>query len=237
MPRKEQKFKLTKITDITPSVRELFLKPLDSAGLEFKAGQFVMLHLPQADGKPAMRAYSVASAPGEKNDVKLVIKHYDLGVASAWVRTLKGGEEITYTGPFGKFLFHEPPAEQVVFVCTSTGIAPFYSMLAGHGTKAPNVDYKVLMGVWNEKEIFYDKELAALQKTLPKLKVDFVLDQPESPDWKGLKGRVTEPIDKLDIKRPTEFYLCGNPAMIKSVKELLLGKGFPPDKIYTESYG
>jgi len=236
MPRKDLKFKLTKITDITPSVKELYLQPMDSPGLEFKAGQFVMLQLPPVDGKPSPRAYSIASAEQNKTDVRLVIKHYELGIASNWVRTLKGGEEIPFTGPFGKFLLKEPPAEQVVFVCTSTGLAPFYSMLASKAQTLKNTDFKVFMGVWNEKEIFYDKELKELQKILPRLHVDYVLDSPDA-SWKGSKGRVTEPIDKLDIKRPTQFYLCGNPAMIKSVKELLLGKGFPLADIHTESYG
>ena len=93
------------------------------------------------------------------------------------------------------------------------------------------------MGVWNEKEIFYDKELAAVQKKLPRLTNNFVLDTPLSVDWKGPKGRVTEYVAKLDLNRPTEFYLCGNPAMIKAVKELLISRNFQPAKIYTESYG
>jgi NAD(P)H-flavin reductase len=92
------------------------------------------------------------------------------------------------------------------------------------------------MGIWNEKEIFYEKEMNALKKELPKLQVNFVLDTAPA-GWTGMSGRVTEHIAKLDLKRPTEFYICGNPAMLKAVKEMLLGVGFPADKIYMESYG
>src|SRR5688572_26367849 len=123
MPPKLFKAKLTKVIDITPTVKELFFTPTDPPNFQFKAGQFVMIHIPQPE-KVAQRAYSVASVDTKTDEFQLVIKHYDLGVASTWVRTLKGGEEITYTGPFGKFLFKEPPLEQVVFVCTSTGLAP-----------------------------------------------------------------------------------------------------------------
>jgi NAD(P)H-flavin reductase len=153
------------------------------------------------------------------------------------VQQLKGGEEILYTGPFGKFLFKEPALDQVVFVCTSTGLAPLYSMLASHGARYKNIEFKIFMGVWNEKEIFYERELNDLKKILPKLDVHFVLDKPTSADWKGPKGFVTDHISKLDLKKPTEFYLCGNPAMIKGVKEMLLSQNFPAAKIYTESYG
>ena len=235
MARKELKCKLTKIVDITPSVRELYLTPTEPNTFEFKAGQFVMLHLPQPD-KPALRAYSIASPDTIKDQYRLVIKFYDVGVASQWVQTLKGGEEINYTGPFGKFLFREPAAKQVVFVCTSTGLAPLYSMLMSKCTNLKDVDFKIFMGVWNEKEIFYEKELAEAKAKIPRLETNFVLDSPQA-DWKGPKGRVTEYIAKLDLTKPTEFYICGNPAMIKAVKELLASKNFPADKIYTESYG
>ena len=90
--------------------------------------------------------------------------------------------------------------------------------------------------MWNEKEIYYQEELAEVKKRVPNFNYQFVLDTP-GPDWKGLKGRVTDPVSQLDLSKPTEFYLCGNPAMIKSIKDLLASKGFPAEKIYTESYG
>jgi NAD(P)H-flavin reductase len=236
MPKQEFKAKLTKIVDITPTVRELYLKLVEPAEFIFKAGQFVMLNLPTPE-KVLQRAYSICSGELNKNEVKLIIKFYEVGVASKWVQTLKGDEEISFTGPFGKYLFKEPAAEQVVFVCTSTGLAPFHSMLTSSACqKLVDVDFKVFMGVWNETEIFYKKELAEIKKTLPKLEINFVLDKAGS-DWTGMHGYVTDHIAKLDLNRPTEFYLCGNPAMLKAVKEMLLSKGFPALKIYTESYG
>lgn len=238
MARKELKCKLTKIVDLTPSVRELYLKPLDPPTFEFKAGQFVMLHINQPDNpKPALRAYSVASPDTRKDEFRLVIKFYEVGVASSWVQTLKGGEELNYTGPFGKFLFREPAAGQVVYVCTSTGLAPLYSMLTSKPDLMSKIETKLFMGVWNEKEIFYDKELSKAKSEIKNFHYEFVLDTPLDANWKGQKGRVTDSIAKLDLTRPTEFYICGNPNMIKAVKDLLASKNFPPEKIYTESYG
>lgn len=232
--RKGVKAKLTKITDLTPSVRELYFTP--EGGFEFKAGQFVMLDIPH-EGKMVQRAYSVASGDADTKEFKLVIKFYEHGVASKWVQTLKGGEDLTFSGPFGKFLFKDKPGKQVIFVCTSTGLAPLYSMLVSQGPKHKDIHYRVFMGVWNEKEIFYAKELEAAKKLTPKLDVHFVLDS-AGPDWKGLTGRVTEHIAKLDLfSEPTDFYICGNPAMIKSVREMLNEKKFPAAQVHTESYG
>ncbi len=232
--RKGIKAKLTKVIDLTPSVRELYFT--SEGGFEFKAGQFVMIDIPQ-DGKIVQRAYSVASGDKDTKEFKLVIKYYELGVASKWVQTLKGGEELTFAGPFGKFLFKDKPGSQVIFVCTSTGLAPLYSMLVSQGPLNKDIDYKVYMGVWNQKEIFYAKDLEAAREFTPKLEVNFVLDAAD-PTWKGLTGRVTEHIEKLDLfTKPTDFYICGNPAMIKSVREMLNSKNFPAAQVHTESYG
>jgi NAD(P)H-flavin reductase len=236
MAKKEFKARLTTINDLTPTVRELVLTMVEPTSFEFKAGQFVMINMPGPE-KMVQRAYSIASADSVRGEFKLVIKYYEIGVASKWVQTLKGGEEITFTGPFGKYLFKEPAAEQVIFVCTSTGLAPFYSMLTSKVCQGlSQVAFKIYMGVWNEKEIFYKNELDALKKNLPKLEVNFVLDKAD-PNWVGLQGYVTDHVAKLDLTKPTEVYLCGNPAMLKAVKEMLLAKGFPQTKIYSESYG
>ena len=240
MARKELKAKLTKIYNVTPTVWELILTPADPGTFDFKTGQFVMLHVPQpSQPKPALRAYSIASNEKINKEYRLVIKCNPVGVASTWVPTLKDGDEINYTGPFGKFLFREPPADRIVFVGTGTGLAPLISMVSSRGQNHPKTEFLLLLGVWNEEEIYYKKELDEVKSRVPNFKYEFVLDKPKNPDqWKGLTGRVTEPLDRMDLKsKSTEFYLCGNPAMIKSVKELLVAKGFPTEKVYTESFG
>lgn len=239
MARQALKATLTKIQKLTPTVYELVITPMEPKTFSFKTGQFVMLHIPQ-DGqpKPALRAYSIASNDSVSSEYRLVIKCYQFGVASTWVPTLTDGQELEYTGPFGKFLFREAPAQRVVFVGTGTGLAPLISMVSSRGQKHPQVDFQLLLGVWNEDEIYYKKELEEVKSRVPNFKYDYVLDAPKGGDWKGLTGRVTDHINKMNLTdKTTEFYLCGNPAMIKSVKELLASKGFPADKVYTESFG
>ena len=59
-PRTPYKMKITALRDLTSEVRELVVETVEPAEFKFKAGQFVMLHVPQ-DPKPALRAYSIAS--------------------------------------------------------------------------------------------------------------------------------------------------------------------------------
>jgi CDP-4-dehydro-6-deoxyglucose reductase, E3 len=229
--------RLKQINTLTPLVRELVIEFKEPPQMDFQAGQFVMLHVPDpGNEKPILRAYSLASDDKIKTQFKLIIKLFGEGVASQFIRDLKGGEELQFTGPFGKLLFKQPPAEQVLFLCTGAGLSQHMSFLLSHGEKYPNTKFHLLVGVWNEGEIFYEKEIAGLK--IKNFTSDFVLDKP-ADSWKGKKGFVTDFLDQFNYNKiDTQIYLCGNPAMIKGAKDHLVEKNlFSADRIFAESFG
>ena len=120
--------KVSSIIDHTPSVRELALEIVEPQEFVYKAGQFVTLHVPQ-EPKPAMRAYSIASDDRNRAAFRLLFKFVENGVASTFVWGLKGGEVLSFTGPFGRVLFKEPPTKQIVFLNTGTGLSQHYCYL------------------------------------------------------------------------------------------------------------
>lgn len=228
--------KIQSIIDHTPSVRELILKTDNPHQFQFKAGQFVMLHVPQAEGKPALRAYSIASDERDVNGYKLLFKYVDNGKASEFVWKLKGDETLQMTGPFGKVFFQEPPTEQIVFLNTGTGLSQHLSYLLSKKDQYPELKYRLLFGMRTEQDCYYAKELNDLKKQLPNFQWEFVLSRP-SESWTGKKGYVQNFIEDYNYMNvPTTFYLCGNGGMIKATKETLLAKGFDPKKIWVEAF-
>ncbi|ASD63345.1 FAD-binding oxidoreductase [Bdellovibrio bacteriovorus] len=229
--------RVEEIIDHTPTVRELVLKTETPNEFSFKAGQFVMLHVPQGEAKPALRAYSIASDDRTKNGFRLLFKFVENGLASTFVWQLKGGELLNFTGPFGKVFFQEPPTEQIVFLNTGTGLSQHLCYLLSKKEQYPNLRYRMLFGVRTEKDMYYQKEIEELQKALPDFKFEFVLSRPQD-DWKGKKGYVQNFISEFDYKNiPTTFYLCGNGGMIKDVKHQLLEvDGFDKTKIWAEAF-
>ena len=196
-------------SQLTPTVTEFEIAMQEPHELIFKAGQFVMLNIPPKEDqkRPTLRAYSISSDANNKNGFKLLIKLVPGGIGSEFLRSKNEGDELQFTGPFGKLLFLEPAAPQVVFVCTGAGLSQHISFLLTHGAKYPQTKFKMLLGVWNEKETFYQKELTALKNKLPNFEYHFVLDKCES-SWTGLKGFVTDHLDKVDHKNPqSTFYL------------------------------
>lgn len=230
-------FKITRIIDHTPQIRELYLELTNQPHFLFKAGQFVMLHVPVEGAKPALRAYSIASTDEQINGFKLIFKFVETGIASNYVWGLKGDETLNMTGPFGKVFFVEPPAEQIVFLNTGSGISQHFSFLESKMEKYPNLKYKLYFGVRTEADIYYDSELKRLKEKLPNFHYEFVLSRP-SEKWTGRKGYVQDCLKDFDYKNtPTTFYMCGNGAMIKDVKKQLLEiDGLDKQHVWAEAF-
>ncbi|OFZ31182.1 MAG: phenol 2-monooxygenase [Bdellovibrionales bacterium RIFCSPHIGHO2_01_FULL_40_29] len=230
-------FKLAQIIDHTPQIRELYCELIGSPAFTFKAGQFVMLHVPVEGGKPALRAFSLASTDENKTGFKLIFKFVESGVASNYVWNLKGDEILQMTGPFGKVFFQEPPTEQIIFLNTGSGISQHFSFLESKMKQYPNLHYKLFFGVRYESDIYYEKELKRLQAHLPHFEYHYVLSRP-TESWTGKKGYVQDCLKDLEYKTtPTTFYMCGNGAMIKDVKKQLLEiDGLEKNRVWSEAF-
>lgn len=229
------KMRLTEIRDYTPQIRELFIQCEEPSTFEFKAGQFVMLHVP-AEPKALLRAYSIASDDRRKDGFRLVFKYVEGGPGSQYVWSLKGGELLDFTGPFGRVVFREPPTEQVVFLNTGSGVSQHFSFIESNLEKYPNLKYRLLFGVRTEGDIYYVEELERLKKACPNFHYEFVLSR-ATDSWKGKRGYVQNFIHEFNyLQTPTTFYLCGNGAMIKDVKLKLGEEGFDPKMIWAEAF-
>ena len=230
-------FKLNKIIDHTPQIRELYCELINMPAFQFKAGQFVMLHVPVQDGKPALRAYSIASTDQNKTGFKLIFKFVETGLASKYVWDLKGDEILNMTGPFGKVFFQEPPTEQIVFLNTGSGVSQHFSFLESRMNQFPDLKYRLYFGVRHETDIYYESELKRLKNNLKNFDYHYVLSRPQA-SWTGKKGYVQDCLNDFDYKNtPTTFYMCGNGAMIKDVKKQLLEiDGIDKSRVWSEAF-
>ena len=229
-------FKINKIIDHTVNIRELYCEVINFPTFNFKSGQFVMLHVP-TENKPALRAYSIASADQDKKVIKLIFKFVENGIASRFVWDLKGSEILNMTGPFGKVFFQVPPSEQIVFLNTGSGISQHFSFLESNILKFPDLKYKLFFGVRNESDIFYENELQRLQNQIKNFEFKYVLSRP-SATWQGQKGYVQDCLKNFNYKTvSTTFYMCGNGAMIKDVKKQLLEvDGIDKSRVWSEAF-
>lgn len=223
---------------IANGVHEIrFTKPADFA---YQAGQFVMIEVPLIDDPSdlQMRAYSIASSPEEK-DLLFVIKLKEGGRASRFVaEKLEPGTKMKMQGPLGIFTLDGAEAEDGhLLVCTSSGVAPFRSMIQDVLQKNGNDKIDLVFGVRSEEDLFWVDEFNDMADGNDNITVHFALSRPDA-DWNGLKGRVQQPIGELfDDLSGKNVYICGNPAMVDDVKKLCLEDwNVPKDQLHMEEY-
>ena len=222
---------LVKATPLTRDVTQ-FDFFLDGQTVDYKAGQFFMLQLEDAQGK-ASRAYSVSSAPSEKSFFSLCVKILPDGRASQFLASLKPGDPAKFMAPFGHFFMTESKKD-VVMIATGTGLAPFMSMLPTLFEQGFEGKIDLYFGVRHEEDLFYVDELRAYEAAHPNFKAHVSLSQPGDA-WTGLTGRVTDFLNELDYAA-IQVYICGNGDMVKGVKDFMQEKGVVKEDLHWEQF-
>ena len=225
---------------VSPTVRELVLLRADGAAMDFAAGQCVSLSFRAPEGE-LRRWFSIASPPDGSSRFTVAIRTSATSALSAVLDALPDGSVLRALGPRGALRRDPLAGLPALFVGTGTGIAPLLSMItdaAGNGESSPLV---LLLGVREADERLYADELRLLEAAVPNFAAHYTLSQP--PDgWSGLSGYVQEHVPRfvreLDAHGPVHVYLCGSPAMVGAVRDLLRNQlNVPAEQVHEERYG
>jgi NAD(P)H-flavin reductase len=222
MPLPSFTIRCTQNTCIAHDIHEIrFTKP---EGFTFRAGQYVMIDFPLIEKLDDIqpRAYSIASSP-EEEDLLFVIKMVENGRASRWItEKLKPGDELRMQGPLGVFCVDAQSPKDLLFVCTSTGNAPFRSMALHALLSGEKRKMDLVFGVRNAEDLFWMEEFEKLAKEYPHFHFHPVLSRADDA-WHGMKGHVQDVLPEIapDFAN-VKMYICGNPAMTTELKKLCL---------------
>jgi ferredoxin--NADP+ reductase len=208
--------------------------------LRFRNGHFVMIGLP-VQGKPLLRAYSVASANHEEHLEFLSIKVPD-GPLTSRLQHLKPGDEIIVgRKPVGTLVVDDlRPGRHLYLLSTGTGLAPFMSIIKDPDVYERFEKVVLVHGVRTVSELAYSEYI---QKELPEheflgemLKDKLVYYPTVTREPFRNRGRLTELLDsgKLsqDVGLPPldagtdRAMICGNQAMLDDCCRLLDARGF-----------
>lgn len=231
--------KVIEIKEMSPTVRQFFLKVDEIESFDFEAGQFITLDLPISDKRlKRWRSYSIANRPDGGSVIELCIVHLEDGKGSGYMfNDVEVGSEIRFKGPSGAFYLPESVPSHMVMVCTGTGVAPFRSMIFDLIHKDKNFHHiHLIFGARNEEDILYREEFEELADQHSEITYDVCLSRDE--DWKGFKGYVHQVYLQGNYPEGTKYYLCGWSEMIDdAVENLLLKKQIDKKDIIYELYG
>lgn len=202
--------------------------------IDFESGQYVSIAVDETGDR---RSYSVCSNPDTHHSFELLIDHSPQGKGTTFLQSLKFGDEIDVMGPLGRFkLATNNDENEIVFIATGSGIAPFRSMvlylLQELGEKRPITLY---WGLRHEADMFWQNDFQDLVDEYENFKFHPVLSR-GSEEWPLCKGRVTDCLAVHDLPTKGCYYLCGNAKMIEDVNSLLLSKGVVAEDIHFEKF-
>lgn len=210
-------------------------------GLRFENGQFVMIGLQQPNGRPLMRAYSIASPNWEENLEFFSIKVPD-GPLTSQLQHLKEGDEILISKkPTGTLVLHDLlPGRNLYLFSTGTGLAPFMSVIQDPETYERFEKVVLLHGVRYVSELAYSE---FIEEALPQneffgeqVREQLIYYPTVTREPFRNQGRVTDLVEsgKLfeDIGLPPldpavdRAMICGSPAMLDDCCRMLDARGF-----------
>lgn len=172
----------------------------------------------------------------KKHQIDLCVKLVPGGKATGWFWTFQTGKRLQVHGPFGKFVLPREIEQDLVFIATGTGIAPFRSMihhLLSSGFQRP---IWLLFGARYEQHIPYHEEWQRLAANHAHFHYLPTLSRP-SDSWQGETGYVQTKISKFFPNPQGKLvYICGLQKMIQAVQEECLKQGFPKEAIHYERF-
>jgi ferredoxin-NADP reductase len=202
-------------------------------GFQFLAGQFLQFCIPQNE-KITLRSYSLSSTPSDPS-LEFCVKFLEGGIASNYLKNMNIGDSLDFQGPRGLFV-HKENGTALSLIATGTGIAPIMGIIRDELKNKKNTqEVRLLFGVRSEEDVFWLDRFENLKKQYPNFVYNVSLSQPKvDGSWVGLRGRVTEHI--LHHLVSHKFYLCGNAAMVKDVRAILLENGVDMKAIHFEIF-
>lgn len=197
------------------------------------------------------RAYSMANHPAEGNMIMLNIRiaspppgRDDIppGIASSYIFSLKPGDKVVISGPYGEFFAKETQRE-MCFIGGGAGMAPMRSHIY-HQFHTLRTTRKVSFwyGARSKREMFYDEEFKAIADEFPNFMYTVGLSDPKPEDnWDGSVGFIHDVAFKNYLENhpdPTEieYYLCGPPMMIAAVTNMLENLGVEKEMIAFDEF-
>lgn len=225
--------------------------------------QFGLFGLTCRNEETTVRAYSMANYPAEGDRIMLTVRiatppfkpkpqtgFMDVmpGIASSYIFTLKPGDKVRMSGPYGDFHPIFDSKKEMMWIGGGAGMAPLRAQIM-HMTKSLNTrdrEMHYFYGARALNEVFYLNDFLELEKEFPNFHFHLALDRPDPvADAAGVKytpGFVHQVIYDTYLKNhenpeDIEYYMCGPGPMSKAVEGMLDSLGVDPESIHYDNFG
>lgn len=225
--------------------------------------KFGLFNLKCVNTETTVRAYSMANYPAEGDRFMLTVRiatppfkpkpqvgfmDVNPGIASSYIFTLKPGDKVIMSGPYGDFHPIFDSKNEMIWVGGGAGMAPLRAQIM-HMTKTLNTTDRKMSYFYGARalnEVFYLDDFLKLEKEFPNFKFHLALDRPDpAADAAGVKytpGFVHNVMYETYLKdhenpEDIEYYMCGPGPMSNAVNKMLDSLGVEPENIHYDNFG
>ena len=225
--------------------------------------KFDMFSLKCKNTEETVRAYSMANYPAEGDRFMLTVRiatppfkpkpqtgfmDVSPGIASSYIFTLKPGDKVIMSGPYGDFHPIFDSKKEMIWVGGGAGMAPLRAQIM-HMTKTLHTrdrEMHYFYGARSLSEVFYLEDFLEIEKEYPNFHFHLALDRPDPvADEAGVKytpGFIAPVMYETYLKdheapEDCEYYMCGPAMMSKTVNEVLDQCGVDPSSIHYDNFG
>ncbi len=225
--------------------------------------KFGLFNLKCVNTETTVRAYSMANYPAEGDRFMLTVRiatppfkpkpevgfmDVNPGIASSYIFTLKPGDKVLMSGPYGDFHPIFDSKNEMMWIGGGAGMAPLRAQIM-HMTKTLKTTDRVMNYFYGARalnEVFYLDDFLQLEKEFPNFKFHLALDRPDpAADAAGVKytpGFVHQVIYDTYLKNhespeDIEYYMCGPGPMSNAVNGMLDSLGVDPANIHYDNFG
>ena len=237
----------------------------ESIGKEYLPAweKFGLFGLKCVNTETTVRAYSMANYPAEGDRFMLTVRiatppfkpkpevgfmDVNPGIASSYIFTLKPGDKVLMSGPYGDFHPIFDSKNEMMWIGGGAGMAPLRAQIM-HMTKTLHTTDRVMNFFYGARalnEVFYLNDFLELEKEFPNFHFHLALDRPDpAADAAGVKytpGFVHQVIYDTYLKNhenpeDIEYYMCGPGPMSAAVNKMLDSIGVDPANIHYDNFG
>ncbi|MCM1451341.1 MAG: NADH:ubiquinone reductase (Na(+)-transporting) subunit F [Clostridium sp.] len=237
----------------------------ESIGAEYLPSweKFGLFGLKCKNEETTIRAYSMANYPAEGDRFMLTVRiatppfkpkpevgFQDVmpGIASSYIFTLKPGDKVKMSGPYGDFHLILDSKKEMMWIGGGAGMAPLRSQIM-HMTRTLHCtdrEMHYFYGARALNEVFYLQDFLDIEKEFPNFHFHLALDRPDpAADAAGVKytpGFVHQVIYNTYLKdhdapEDIEYYMCGPGPMSNAVNQMLDSLGVDPENIHYDNFG
>ena len=225
--------------------------------------KFGLFGLKAKNTEETVRAYSMANYPEEGDRFMLTVRiatppfkpkpqvgFMDVppGIASSYIFSLKPGDKVLMSGPYGDFHPIINSKAEMIWVGGGAGMAPLRAQIMWMTKTRHCTDRKMsyFYGARALNEVFYLEDFLALEKEFPNFKFYLALDRPDpAADAAGVEytpGFVHQVMYEKYLKdhenpEDIEYYMCGPGPMSNAVNNMLYNLGVEPESIHYDNFG